>query len=87
MLKDSLENVVALLAVLRFAAIYLPLDFQTPLLRNIEILKEAGVYVKTLIVFTSDHGMAFAGAKTTVYEPGLRVPFVVRNPYAKKRRK
>ena len=53
--------------------------------RLIEILKEAGVYDKTLIVFTADHGMAFAGAKTTVYEPGLRVPFVVRNPYEEKR--
>ena len=51
----------------------------------IEILKEAGVYDKTMIVFTSDHGMAFAGGKTTVYEPGLRVPFVVRNPYNEKR--
>lgn len=49
--------------------------------RLIKILKEAGVYDKTLIVFTSDHGMAFAGGKTTVYQPGLRVPFVVRNPY------
>jgi len=53
--------------------------------RLIEILKEAGVYDKTLIVFTADHGMAFAGGKTTVYDPGLRVPFVVRNPYEKKR--
>ncbi len=53
--------------------------------RLVEILKEAGVYDKTLIVFTSDHGMAFAGGKTTVYEPGLRVPFVVRDPYVEKR--
>ena len=53
--------------------------------RLIEILKEKGLYEKTLIVFTSDHGMAFAGGKTTVYEGGLRVPFVVRNPYEKKR--
>ena len=49
------------------------------------ILREAGLYDKTMIVFTSDHGMAFAGGKTTVYEGGLRVPFVVRNPYEKKR--
>jgi N-sulfoglucosamine sulfohydrolase len=49
--------------------------------RLIEILKENGLYDKTMIVFTSDHGMAFAGAKTTVYDPALRVPFVVRNPY------
>jgi N-sulfoglucosamine sulfohydrolase len=53
--------------------------------RLIEILKSADLYEKTLIVFTSDHGMAFAGAKTTVYEAGLRVPFVVRNPYHTKR--
>lgn len=49
--------------------------------RLVEILKEAGVYEKTLIVVTSDHGMAFSGGKTTVFEGGLKVPFVVRNPY------
>ncbi len=49
--------------------------------RLVEILKQAGLFDKTLFVFTSDHGMAFAGGKTTVYEGGLRVPFVVRNPY------
>ncbi len=53
--------------------------------RLVEILKEAGLYDKTMIVFTSDHGMAFAGGKTTVYEGGLRVPFVVRNPYEENR--
>ncbi len=55
------------------------------LARLIEILKEAGVYEKTLIVFTSDHGMAMPGAKTTVYEAGLKVPFVVYNPYIEER--
>ncbi|MCA9076519.1 MAG: sulfatase [Planctomycetaceae bacterium] len=53
--------------------------------RLVEILKEADLHDKTLIVFTSDHGMAFAGGKTTVYEGGLRVPFVVRNPYEEQR--
>ncbi|MFN4259295.1 MAG: sulfatase [Gemmataceae bacterium] len=53
--------------------------------RLIQILKDSGVYDDTLILFTSDHGMAFPGAKTTVYEPGLRVPLIVRDPYAKKR--
>jgi N-sulfoglucosamine sulfohydrolase len=43
-------------------------------------LKEAGQYEKTMIVFTADHGMAFPGAKTTVYEAGLKVPFVVKMP-------
>jgi N-sulfoglucosamine sulfohydrolase len=51
--------------------------------RLVKILKEADLYDKTMIVFTSDHGMAFAGGKTTVYEGGLKVPFVVRNPYEK----
>lgn len=51
----------------------------------VETLKEAGLYDKTLIVFTADHGMAFAGAKTTVFEAGLHVPFIVRDPYQKKR--
>ncbi len=53
--------------------------------RLVEILKAADLYDKTLIVFTSDHGMAFAGGKTTVYEGGLRVPMVVRDPYQAKR--
>lgn len=53
--------------------------------RLVEILKAADLYDKTLIVFTSDHGMAFPGGKTTVYEGGLRVPFVVRNPYVEER--
>ena len=53
--------------------------------RLIEILEENDLYDKTLIVFTSDHGMAFAGAKTTIYQGGLLVPFVVRNPYDENR--
>ncbi len=53
--------------------------------RLIEILEENDLYDKTLIVFTSDHGMAFAGAKTTIYQGGLQVPFVVRNPYEENR--
>lgn len=47
----------------------------------IATLKQAGLYDKTLIVFTSDHGMAFPGGKTTVFEGGLKVPMIVRNPY------
>lgn len=46
--------------------------------RLVQILKDAGKYDNTLIVFTSDHGIAFPGGKTTVYEPGLRVPMVVK---------
>jgi len=50
----------------------------------IEILREAGVFEETLFIYISDHGMAFPGAKTTTYEPGLRSPCLVRNPYSNK---
>ncbi len=46
----------------------------------IDILKEAGVYDQTLIIYIADHGIAMPGAKTTVYEPGLRIPLIVRHP-------
>lgn len=53
--------------------------------RLIQHLKDAGVYDDTLIIYISDHGIAFPGAKTTVYEPGLKSPCIVRNPYNDKR--
>jgi N-sulfoglucosamine sulfohydrolase len=53
--------------------------------RLIEILKKAGKFDDTLIVYISDNGVPFPGAKTTVFEPGLNLPCIVRNPAAKKR--
>jgi N-sulfoglucosamine sulfohydrolase len=53
--------------------------------RLVRLLKDAGKYDNTLIIYISDHGIAFPGAKTTTYEPGLRSPCVVRNPLAKKK--
>jgi N-sulfoglucosamine sulfohydrolase len=50
------------------------------LVRLIEILKETGHWDDTLILYLSDNGIAFPGAKTTLYEPGMRLPMVVRNP-------
>jgi N-sulfoglucosamine sulfohydrolase len=52
--------------------------------RLVQHLKEAGVYDQTLMIFTSDHGIAFPGAKTTLYQPGMAVPLVVRGPGVKK---
>jgi N-sulfoglucosamine sulfohydrolase len=51
--------------------------------RLIEVLKQAGKYDDTLIIYIADNGIPFPGAKTTLYEPGIRLPCVVRNPYAK----
>jgi len=54
------------------------------LVRLIEILKETDHWDDTLVIYISDNGIAFPGAKTTLYDPGMRLPCVVRNPYAKK---
>lgn len=53
--------------------------------RLVEILKKAGKFDDTLIIYISDNGVPWPGAKTTVYEPGLNLPCIVRNPAAKKR--
>jgi N-sulfoglucosamine sulfohydrolase len=50
------------------------------LAKLVAILKDAGQYDNTLIVFTSDHGIAMPGSKTTVYEPGLVVPMIYKLP-------
>jgi N-sulfoglucosamine sulfohydrolase len=49
--------------------------------RLIEILRETTRWNDTLILYVSDNGIAFPGAKTTLYEPGMRLPCVVRNPF------
>jgi len=51
------------------------------LARLIAILKETGHWDDTVVLYCSDNGIAFPGAKTNVYEPALRLPFVVRNPF------
>jgi N-sulfoglucosamine sulfohydrolase len=53
--------------------------------RLIEILEAAGKYDDTLIVYIADNGIPFPGAKTGTYEPGIRLPCVVRDPRAKRR--
>ncbi|MGQ9575330.1 MAG: sulfatase family protein [Thermoguttaceae bacterium] len=53
--------------------------------RLVQILKETGQYDRTLIVYLSDNGIAFPGAKTTLYEPGIRLPCIVRSPDQKRR--
>lgn len=55
--------------------------------RLVEILKECKKYDDTLIVYCADNGMAFPGSKTTLYEPGMHLPLIVRSPDQKTRGK
>lgn len=48
--------------------------------RLLQILTACGKIDNTLIVYISDNGAAFPGAKTTLYEPGMRLPCIVRAP-------
>jgi len=48
--------------------------------RLIRILKESGKYDNTMIIYLSDNGAAFPGAKTNLYDPGIRLPLIVRLP-------
>ena len=49
--------------------------------RLIDILVEEGVYENTVIIYISDNGAAFHGSKTTLYEPGMHLPLIVKSPY------
>ncbi len=53
--------------------------------RLVQVLKDAGQWDETMLIYISDHGIAMPGAKTTLYEGGMRSPCIVRNPYKKKR--
>ncbi|MCC7014352.1 MAG: sulfatase [Planctomycetes bacterium] len=44
------------------------------------VLDECGIADDTLLVMTSDNGQSFPFAKTTLYEAGINVPFLVRWP-------
>ena len=46
-------------------------------------LKETGHWEDTLVMFLSDNGPPFPGAKTTHYEPGTNLPLIVRDPRLK----
>jgi len=48
--------------------------------RLMEILKEEGEYENTLVIYISDNGAAFHGAKTNLYEPGMNLPCIVKSP-------
>ncbi|TVY47307.1 N-sulfoglucosamine sulfohydrolase [Lachnellula cervina] len=49
----------------------------------LEKLQASGLADDTLVVFLSDNGPPFLNSKTTLYDAGVRLPFIVRNPKAK----
>ena len=52
-----------------------------------DVLKSSPMKENTIVIFLSDHGMPFPFAKSTVYQNGLKTPFIVSWPAKLKPRK
>ena len=50
-----------------------------------KLLKDNGFDNNTLVILTSDNGIPFPNAKTTLYDPGMGEPLFISNPFAKQR--
>jgi N-sulfoglucosamine sulfohydrolase len=48
-----------------------------------EALRKQGLEDETLFIFTSDNGPPFVNSKTTLYDAGILLPLIIRNPNAK----
>jgi len=48
--------------------------------RLLDLLQETGNYDNTLVLYISDNGIAFPEAKTTLYDPGMKLPCLVKPP-------
>ena len=46
----------------------------------LKVLEDAKKLDDTLVIFLSDNGIPFPGAKTTLYDAGLHLPLVIRKP-------
>lgn len=46
----------------------------------LDLLAESGRADDTLVIFLSDNGRPFPGAKTNLYAPGLHLPLIIRAP-------
>lgn len=50
-----------------------------------EVLRETGHSDDTLVIYLSDNGRAFPGAKTTLYDEGIHLPLIIASPAQSKR--
>lgn len=48
----------------------------------VQLLEDAGKTESTIIIYISDNGIAFPGAKTTLYDPGMRLPCIIQDPFS-----
>jgi N-sulfoglucosamine sulfohydrolase len=51
----------------------------------LKALEETGKANETLVIYLSDNGMPFPGAKTNLYDAGVHLPLIVRSPAQTKR--
>jgi N-sulfoglucosamine sulfohydrolase len=49
----------------------------------LDAVKKTGNEGRTLVLFVSDNGIPFPGAKTTLYDPGLHLPLIIASPAQK----
>lgn len=48
--------------------------------RVMKVLEDTHKLQDTLVIFLSDNGIPFPGAKTTLYDAGLNLPLIIRKP-------
>ena len=48
--------------------------------KTVETLRENGLYENTVIMFTTDHGLALPNMKCNLYDTGIGVSFILRMP-------
>ncbi|KAJ5697900.1 hypothetical protein N7488_011584 [Penicillium malachiteum] len=47
----------------------------------LKVLQDTGLADSTLVIFISDNGPPFINSKTTLFDAGVRLPLIIRNPH------